>query len=768
MRRRSSTARRSSNLSARTGSDYGLDAFATGFQHLLPVDTVNLTLWGVPADPRTTSDQVPLRLRTGLGDICADLLDPNEPAMARPVASDAPTIPFLQNPTTCGVPLTATVDVLSYDGETTHAEAPWPATTGCEQLAFNPSLTAQPTTTQADTPVRPRRRPQGAADPEPDSPSPSELAATTVTLPEGFSINPNAADGKVACTRRAGALRDRRCRRECPEFSKVGTLEIDSSALPGRSGAIYLGEPQPGQPYRIFLTADGFGTHVKLPGSVHPDPRPGSGGHLQRPAAVAVPGVQLPLLRLRARPARDADPVRHLRGRDRIRALGRGPLEPDLDELLHDRLGPERAPLPGRDPARSTRPSTRAPPTTPPGITRRFSLRLSRADGDQNLTGSTSTTPPGLRWRRSQGIPYCPESALATLAEPGYSGIAELARAGLPGGEPDRHRGRRRRAPGTHPLYVAGQGLPRRPLQGRPAQPRGRRPGGLRALRPRQRRRPRRRSSSTRSPRRSRRLGPASADPRRDPAAACARSLIDLDRPDFTLNPTNCDPFRSTRRSFGNQGGDRRPDARRFQVANCADLGYGPKLGLKLTGGDQTARPPGASRRRSEPSRAKRTSQRSSVTLPKGELLDNAHIGTICTRVQFAAGHLPGGVGLRPARRRPRRCSTSRSRAPSTCAPPNTSCPTSSPTSRARSTSSCRADRQRQERRPAGHLRAVPDAPVSTFVLRMQGGKKGLLVNSESLCSKPQKADVKMVGQNGAALNRKTKLQVACGDDEPA
>lgn len=29
----------------------------------------------------------------------------------------------------------------------------------------------------------------------------------------------------------------------------------------------------------------------------------------------------------------------------------------------------------------------------------------------------------------------------------------------------------------------------------------------------------------------------------------------------------------------------------------------------------------------------------------------------------------------------------------------------------------------------------VPDAPVSRFVLRMQGGKKGLLVNSTNLCT---------------------------------
>ena len=62
----------------------------------------------------------------------------------------------------------------------------------------------------------------------------------------------------------------------CPDFSKVGSLEIDSSALPGPlPGSVYLGEPEPGNRYRIFLVADGFATHIKLPGTVSADPSTG-------------------------------------------------------------------------------------------------------------------------------------------------------------------------------------------------------------------------------------------------------------------------------------------------------------------------------------------------------------------------------------------------------------------------------------------------------------------------------------------------------------
>ncbi|HEX5714350.1 MAG TPA: hypothetical protein VFX85_13655, partial [Solirubrobacterales bacterium] len=49
----------------------------------------------------------------------------------------------------------------------------------------------------------------------------------------------------------------------------------------------------------------------------------------------------------------------------------------------------------------------------------------------------------------------------------------------------------------------------------------------------------------------------------------------------------------------------------------------------------------------------------------------------------------------------------------------------------------------------------VPDAPVTQFTLQMQGGKKGLLVNSRNLCKAPARADVRMVGQNGKRSNTK-------------
>jgi hypothetical protein len=58
---------------------------------------------------------------------------------------------------------------------------------------------------------------------------------------------------------------------------------------------------------------------------------------------------------------------------------------------------------------------------------------------------------------------------------------------------------------------------------------------------------------------------------------------------------------------------------------------------------------------------------------------------------------------------------------------------------------------------------AVPDAPVERFVLEMKGGPKySLLINSENLCKKPQKAIARFTAQNGAVLQTKPVITNDC------
>jgi hypothetical protein len=58
---------------------------------------------------------------------------------------------------------------------------------------------------------------------------------------------------------------------------------------------------------------------------------------------------------------------------------------------------------------------------------------------------------------------------------------------------------------------------------------------------------------------------------------------------------------------------------------------------------------------------------------------------------------------------------------------------------------------------------AVPDAPVSKVVLEMQGGKKGLIVNSRNLCASKNRAKVRFTGQNGKVYDSKPVLKADCG-----
>jgi hypothetical protein len=52
---------------------------------------------------------------------------------------------------------------------------------------------------------------------------------------------------------------------------------------------------------------------------------------------------------------------------------------------------------------------------------------------------------------------------------------------------------------------------------------------------------------------------------------------------------------------------------------------------------------------------------------------------------------------------------------------------------------------------------------VSKFVLSMQGGAKGLLVNSTNLCKSTNRATVKLKAQNGKVSNTEPVVKNDCG-----
>jgi hypothetical protein len=237
---------------------------------------------------------------------------------------------------------------------------------------------------------------------------------------------------------------------------------------------------------------------------------------------------------------------------------------------------------------------------------------------------------------------------------------------------------------------------------------------------------------------------------------------VNVDRDYYVLNPTNCEPMavNADVRSIQGQSANL---SDRFQVANCDRLGFKPKLVFKLSGGVH---------RRGHPAFAATLTTRSAdaniggvrVSLPRTEILDNAHIGSPCTRVQFSEGACPASSRLGSAR----------------AVTPLLDQPLEGPvylrTNPQHNLPDLVADLNGQihvvldgeiDTTHAGGLRntfsVVPDAPVTKFTLRLAGGRKGLIQNEKDLCAHTFRASVQMNGQNGRTHDFHPALHVPCG-----
>ena len=443
-------------LSSRTNSDYGLTTKVVGITHLLPVEGTHIELWGVPADPSNNPQRLGPRG-------CHEFTSVE---CSGGFSSNAELLPFIDNPTSCGTPLIASAETLSFDDGTSFAEAPYPATTGCDQLAFNPSLFVQPTTQQTDTASGSDVNLKVPQETSPSVPAGSEIQALSVTLPPGFTLTPNASDGKVACTEADANLNSLEPA-ECPEVSKVGTLSIHTSALPGAlPGYVYLREPKPGDPYRIILVADGFNVHVKILADVLPDPQTGR--------------LTLSFPNLPEFPFEEFD--MHFFGSERgllatPTQCGEYPVDASFtpwDSALPEQhstqyfildSGPNGQPCPPAQ--RPFAPQFEAGVAdATAGAHSPFTLNVSRNDGDQELSALDVSTPPGFSATLA-GIPYCSDAAIAAAAAPSYSGLEQEASPSCPAasqiGTSDTGTGA-----GTHPVYFPGKVYLAGPYKGAP------------------------------------------------------------------------------------------------------------------------------------------------------------------------------------------------------------------------------------------------------------------------------------------------------------
>ena len=154
---------------------------------------------------------------------------------------------------------------------------------------------------------------------------------------------------------------------------------------------------------------------------------------------------------------------------------------------------------------------------------------------------------------------------------------------------------------------------------------------------------------------------------------------------------------------------------------------------------------------------------RAEVTLPKSEFIENAHFKTICTRVQFKQGTHPG-----------EKCPAGSIYGKATATTPLLSEPLAGPVFLRSSEHQLpdvvaslhngeidvvlvgRVDSVKGRLRNT--FEATPDAPVSSAVISLFGGKKGLFVNSTNLCKGTHRAEASFTGHNGKLHEIKPEL----------
>jgi hypothetical protein len=716
----------------RSEDDYGVTAEITGISSIAQVVSAKTTLWGVPADhSHDTQRLTPEESQSGS----------SSPARS---SGRAPA-PFMTNPTTCGKPLTVGFSADSYQevGKPDQMSTSLGEITECGKLEFKPSFSLVPTNREAAAPSGADAVLEIPQNEAVNGLATSQLRNTVVRLPQGLTIAAGAADGLEACSAaEVGYKVSPPVAANCPEASKVATAEIDSPALSRPiQGAVYQRTPEPGHITRAWLVADELGVHVKLPGEFVLDPDTG------RITSLFLETPQVPVRQFKL----------HFKGG------ARGVLAtPDLCGTYQTEYDfnpwSDAADVTGKTPmtfdqhcngggfapklAAGTVSSSAA------GFSP-FVTDLTQESGEQNLAGLSIDLPRGVLAKLA-GVGVCSDADAASGNCPAASQIGTTAVATGPGPSPLWIP-----QPGKAPtaVYLAGpyKGGPYSIVVKTPAQ------AGPFDL-------------GTVVVRAAVQVDPETAQVSvaSDPLPQFLEGVpvdyrvvhVAVDRPEFTLNPTSCDPMQVTGSAHSVRGATAALSSR-FQAANCAKLRFAPKLSLKLRGGTKRNDNPALRATLTMPKNGANIA-RAQVALPHSEFLDQAHIRTICTRVQFAAESCPSGAVYGWAR----------------AFTPLLDQPLEGPVY-LRSSSNLLPDLVADLRGQihvvlAGRIDSidggirttfprVPDAPVSKFVLSMRGGSKGLLVNSRNLCASANRAVVKMDGQNGKVHDFKTALGADCG-----
>jgi hypothetical protein len=734
-------------------NNYSVRSTSADVNEALRPFSTKVTVWGVPADPIHDFD-----------------IGQGEHGERGPI--DGAVKPFLTDPSRCDVDNRMTFS--HYDswqqsgifGPPVFYDMPGQQT-DCDKPRFEPDVSLEPTGKQANTPtgldvnfhIPQNENPNGLGTPP--------LKSTVATLPEGMAFSPSFADGLEGCSLdQIGLGTDDPV--ACPDNSRIGEVELFAPILPkALEGSMYLAKQEDnpfGSLIGIYLAMhdeEGRGILIKVPGKVDLNPETG-----QITASFDdLPQFPFEDLTLKFRSGPRAPLTNpptcgtHTIGLT-MTTWAQPDVPVDVSNTYQVTEGPGGGACQQVASQRPFDPQFLGGTTNPlAGAFSPLSVRVSRTDADQELGRVEGIAPPGLT-ASIRGMGRCSEAQIAAAIarnKPGQ-GALELASPSCPSnsqvGTVDVGVGA-----GPSLIYVPGKIYLSGPYEGAPLSGVVVVPGvagpvdiGNIVVR-----------------------APAYIDPvtaeirvRTDQVPQIVHGVlvrvrnvrVHLDRPQFTLNPTGCEQKTLAATMFSPEGAVKHA-SNRFQVGDCASLGFKPALALNLKGGTKRGGHPGL-KAIYTPRPGDSNVKALVVRLPRSAFLDQAHIRTICTRVQFAASNCPSAAVygfvkawtplLDNPLEGPVYLRSSNHKLPDLVFDLHGEVPFQVSTRIDSSHGGIRAS-----------LESTPDVPLSKVELRMQGGKKGLIVNSRNLCGATSKADVSLDGHNGMSEEIKPVMRAQCG-----
>ena len=611
----------------RSGGDYGLAVSASNTPEAIALIGTTLALWGVPSDASHDAERA-----------CPGQFNPW--AGGPTCSSGAPRHAFFRNATSCtplgvGLPTTLRVDSWQHPGDfksatfLSHVLPGYPfapidwgeqrGTTGCERVPFDPSFSAGPVAgSKAGTPAAMTFDLSVPQTDDPLSTGQSDLKRATVTLPPGVHVSAASADGLQACGPAQIALSSGGDA-SCPDASKLGSVTIDTPLLDEPvTGSIFLAKPfdnPSGSLLAIYLVARARGVVIKLPGHVTTDP--GSG----QITTTFDDNPQLPFSRLHL--AFDAGPRTALA---MPRRCGTYTTHAELEGwngrvVLRDSSFTLSENAAGRAcPSTFTPGFSAGTVSNVAGRSAPFVLRLTRDDEDQELSSLTVHLPRGLTGMIANAD-LCGDAQAGANACPVGSLIGSVTvGAGA----------------GSNPFFIQnGKAYLTGPYKGAPfgvaiVVPAVAGPFDLGLVTVRSALFVDKHDATVRIV--------------SDPFPTILQGIpfdvrdvrVDVNRPDFILNPTSCAEKTITGTVSSTEGATAQVSDR-FQAVECASLGFRPKMVMRVGGRGHThaGQTSPFTTTLTMPQREQANLRFVRVTLPR---TINARLNTIndaCTRAEF-------------------------------------------------------------------------------------------------------------------------------------